>query len=173
MIGTLIGAAVSAGTAIYGAVKSAKERKKAAAEMARRKADNQAWYNQRMNEDPTKRASAQLMLTKTAEAMRQRTQAAKGTQTVMGGTEDSVTATKEANANAIANATSNIVAADDARKDAAEQQYIQRADAISNQQQQYDQQTSQNIANAVTTAGQAFSQIGTAYDNYKMQPNNS
>ena len=54
----------------------------------------------------------------------------------MGGTEESVAATKAANAKAMADATSSIVRAGEQRKDSIEQQYLARNDAYNEQLRQ-------------------------------------
>ena len=97
------------------------------------KKENQDWYDRRYNEDSTQRADAQAMLTHTAEMIKQRNQAAAGSAAVMGGTEESAAATKEANAKALADATSQIVAAGEQRKDQIENQYMQRKAALDEQ----------------------------------------
>ena len=96
---------------------------------------NQNWYDRRYNEDSTQRADAQAMLTQTAEAIKQRNQASAGSAAVMGGTEESVAATKAANAQAMADATSKIVVAGEQRKDQIENQYRERNNELNQQLQ--------------------------------------
>ena len=97
--------------------------------IAEQQQENQDWYNRSYNEDATQRADAQRMLQRTEEIIKNRNRQAAGTQAVMGGTEESVAAAKAANSQALADATSQIAASADARKDAIEQQYLQRKDA--------------------------------------------
>lgn len=95
-----------------------------------RKRENQSWYNRRYNEDPTQRVDAQRLLSKLEETLMKRNKAAEGRQAVMGGTAESVAAEKEASSKAMADATSQIAAASEARKDAIEQQYLRRKDGL-------------------------------------------
>lgn len=78
---------------------------------------NQNWYDRRYNEDATQRADAQRILTQTEESIRNRNRQAAGAQAVMGGTDESVAAAKAANAQALADATSQIAVNADNRKD--------------------------------------------------------
>ena len=74
----------------------------------------------------------------------------------MGGTEDSTTAVKEANNKTLADTTSQIVAANEARKDAIEQQYQQNKRSIQGQQMQMEAEKSADTANvAAGVAGTA------------------
>ncbi len=100
--------------------------------LAQQEQENQAWYDRKYNEDPTKRADTVRLLTQMQEQIKNRNKAAKGRQAVMGGTEDSTTAVKEANNKTLADTTSQIVAANESRKDAIEGQYQARKDAIQN-----------------------------------------
>ena len=98
-----------------------------------KKKENQDWYDRRYNEDATQRADAQAMLTQTAEAIKGRNRQAAGVAAVTGGTEESVAATKAANAQAMADAASGIVQAGEARKDSIEKQYRAANDAYDEQ----------------------------------------
>ena len=94
---------------------------------------NQNWYDRRYNEDATQRADAQALLTRTNEEIRNRNRAAAGSAAVMGGTDESLAAAKDANAKTLADATSNIAASAEARKDAIESKYLERDSEINNQ----------------------------------------
>lgn len=117
--------------------------------IAQQQRENQAWYDRKYNEDPTKRADTVRLLTQMQEQIKNRNKAAKGRQAVMGGTEDSTTAVKEANNKTLADTTSQIVAANDARKDNIEQQYINRKNQLQNQQMSIDAEKAADTANAV------------------------
>lgn len=156
MLGALIGAGLSLAGSIAGGISQRNARKRQMRELAERERENQAWFDRKYNEDPLKRASTQRLLTQMNQQIRERNNAAKGRQAVMGGTEDSVTATKEANAKAIADTTSNIVAANDARKDAVENEYMRRKDAIR------DARANVKINDAANTAGVVSSVVSTA-----------
>lgn len=133
MLGGIIGSAVGAIGGIFGGISRNKALKKATARVEARKKENQDWYDRRYNEDSTQRADAQAMLTHTADLIKQRNKAAAGSAAVAGGTEEGVAATKAANADAMAQATSNIVVAGENRKDAIEGQYMARNDALQRQ----------------------------------------
>lgn len=136
MLGGIIGAAAGAVGNIFGGISKNKMLKKQMAMVKEQQKANQDWYDQRYNEDSTQRADAQAMLTRTAEEIKNRNRASAGSQAVMGGTEESVAATKEANAQAMANATSSIVQAGEQRKDKIEQQYMEKKDQLDDQMRQ-------------------------------------
>ena len=129
-LGGIIGGAAGALGGIFGGISKNKMIKKLQSMVNEQKRENQDWYDRRYNEDSTQRADAQALLTRTAEQIRQRNQAAAGSAAVMGGTEESVAATKAANAQAMADATSQIAVAGEQRKDQIENQYIQRKNEL-------------------------------------------
>ena len=138
MIGSIIGG-------IMGAKSASKQRKMLEAE----KQKNDAWYNRRYNEVGTERADAQAALTAMRDAQRERSAAARGAAAVMGGSAESAAAEKEAQNKAMASTIATINAANEARKDAIENQYMNRDASISAQQLQAEQ----NKANAIAQAG--------------------
>lgn len=126
MIGSLVGAGLSAVGGIFGGISASKAMKKVKKNLQERKQENEAWYDRRYNEDATQRADAQRILTKTEEMIRARNRQAAGAQAVTGGTEEGVAAAKAANNEAMADAASRIAVAGDSRKDQIEQTYQQR-----------------------------------------------
>ena len=132
MLGSLIGAGLGVASSIFGGISARKARRKQERMLAQQEQENQAWYDRKYNEDPTKRADTVRLLTQMQEQIKNRNKAAKGRQAVMGGTEDSTTAVKEANNKTLADTTSQIVAANEARKDDIESQYQARKKAIQN-----------------------------------------
>lgn len=149
MIGALIGAGLSVASSIAGGIANRKARRKQEQMIAQQQKENQAWYDRKYNEDPTKRADTVRLLTQMQEQIKNRNKAAKGRQAVMGGTEDSTTAVKEANNKTLADTTSQIVAANDARKDNIEQQYMNRKNQLQNQQMGLEAEKAADTANAV------------------------
>lgn len=133
IFGSLLGGALKVGGTIFGASSASKAMKKVKKNIEERQRQNRNWYDRRYNEDVTQRADAQHILSNTQEIIRQRNQAAAGAQAVMGGTEESVAATKAANNQALAEATSQIAVAGDRRKDAVEQQYLATDAQLENQ----------------------------------------
>lgn len=166
MIGSLIGAGLSAVGSIWGGIKASEAIKKAQRGIAAERSENDAWYNRRYNEDATQRADAQRILTKTQEAIRDRNKAAAGTAAVMGGTEESLAATKAANAAAMSEAASQIAMAGDRRKDAIEERYRNKDSQLKSQQRQMEVNKANAIAQAVQGVGKAASSIGSAWGGY-------
>ena len=132
--------------------------------IAQQQRENQAWYDRTYNADPTKRADTVRLLTQMQEQIKNRNKAAKGRQAVMGGTEDSTTAVKEANNKTLADTTSQIVAANDARKDNIEQQYMNRKNQLQNQQMGMEAEKAADTANAVAGVAGTASNIAATID---------
>lgn len=156
MIGAAIGAGMSAVGSIFGGISASKAMKKVRNNLNQQLSENQDWYDRRYNEDGTQRADAQRMITMVNESIKNRNQQAAGAQAVMGGTDESVAAAKEANNKALADTTSQIAAQSDARKDQIEQQYMVNKKDLNNQlnelQMQKAQATSQAIQGVAGTA---------------------
>lgn len=164
MIGALIGAGLGLASSIAGGIANRKSRRKQEQMLAQQQRENQAWYDRRYNEDPTKRADTVRLLTQMQEQIKNRNRAAKGRQAVMGGTEDSTTAVKEANNKTLADTTSQIVAANEARKDAIEQQYQQNKRSIQGQQMQMEAEKSADTANVVEGVAGTAANIAATLD---------
>ncbi len=163
MIGSLVGAGLSAVGSIFGGISASKAMKKVKKNLQAQKQANQDWYDRRYNEDATQRADAQRILTKTEESIRNRNRQAAGAQAVMGGTEESVAAAKMANNEALADATSQIAVNAEARKDQIEQTYQQRDAQINDALNNLEQQKAQAISSAVQGVAQAGAGIAGAF----------
>ena len=164
MLGALIGAGLGLASSIAGGVANRKARRKQEQMIAQQQKENQAWYDRTYNADPTKRADTVRLLTQMQEQIKNRNKAAKGRQAVMGGTEDSTTAVKEANNKTLADTTSQIVAANDARKDNIEQQYLNRKNQLQNQQMGIEAEKAADTANAVAGVAGTAANIAAAID---------
>lgn len=164
MIGSLIGAGLGLVSSIAGGIANRKARRKQEQMLAQQQRENQAWYDRRYNEDPTKRADTVRLLTQMQEQIKNRNRAAKGRQAVMGGTEDSTTAVKEANNKTLADTTSQIVAANEARNDAIEQQYQRNKRSIQGQQIQMEAEKSADTANVVAGVAGTAANIAATLD---------
>lgn len=164
MLGALIGAGLSVASSLAGGIANRKARKKQEQMLQQQLKDNQAWYDRKYNEDPTKRADTVRLLTQMQEQIKNRNKAAKGRQAVMGGTEDSTTAVKEANNKTIADTTGQIVAANESRKDAIEQQYQQNKRSIEGQQMQMEAEKAGDTANVVAGVAGTAANIASAID---------
>jgi hypothetical protein len=163
-IGAAIGAALAIGGGIANAIGGAARRRAQRKMLEERKARVTGWYDRAMNEDPTKRASTRYLLTKTEEAVRNRNRAARGRAAVMGGTQDAVIAAQEINANAMADTTAKIVAANEARRDKAEEQYRRDLEAVENQQAAMKADEAGQTADAAASIMKTGASIATAVD---------
>ena len=149
LIGSIVGGGLSAAGAIFGGISASKAMKKAKRNVEAQRKKNQDWYDQRYNEDATQRADAQRILTQTEESIKQRNRAAAGSAAVMGGTDESVAAAKAANNEALADATAQIAANADARKDSIEATYLQNDNAFVEQLNAIEQGKAQAVSQAV------------------------
>lgn len=130
MWGSIIGTVLGAGGSLLGSLgkdEAISEKQHGIGELQRR---NKSWFDRRYNEDPTQRVDAIRLLSLTEDALRKRNKAAEGRKAVMGGTEESVAAEKEAGSKALADVTSQIAASNERRKDLIEQQYLQRKNKL-------------------------------------------
>ncbi len=155
----LIGTAIGAVGSIFGGISASKAMKKMKANVEAQKKANQDWYDRRYNEDATQRADAQRILTLTQENIKNRNKAAAGAQAVMGGTDESTAAAKEANNKALADATATIAVNGEQRKDAIEGQYRERDAALNEQLNQIEKGKAEAIGQAVqgvTSAAGSF-----------------
>ena len=175
MLGSLIGAGLGVASSIFGGISARKARRKQERMLAQQEKENQAWYDRKYNEDPTKRADTVRLLTQMQEQIKNRNKAAKGRQAVMGGTEDSTTAVKEANNKTLADTTSQIVAANESRKDAIEGQYQARKDAIQNKRMGLEAEKAADTASVAAgvagTAANIASTIDGGLGGVKKAPN--
>ena len=159
MLGGIIGGAAGALGGIFGGISKNKMLKKQMAMIKEQKRENQDWYDRRYNEDSTQRADAQAILSQTADMIRRRNQQSAGTQAVMGGTEESAAAAKDANSKALSDATSQIAVAGAQRKDQIEGQYRERQqqlDETLRQLQGQKQDGFQMVSNAIGGAANGF-----------------
>lgn len=159
MIGSIIGGAMKIGGSIFGGISASRsaKRQKQAVEAQRQK--NQDWYDRRYNEDATQRADAQRILTMTEESIKNRNKQAAGSAAVMGGTEESVAAAKAANNQALADATSQIAASAEARKDNIEATYLKNDNAYMEQLNAIEQGKQASISQAVQGVADTGSSI--------------
>lgn len=151
-----IGAAMGAAGSLYGGWKASEAMKEVSDNIRQQQASNQAWYDKNYNESPLMRAGAQALLQRTDEAVKRRNRQAAGTAGVMGGSDESVAAAKEAGAMHEAEATRQILAADDARKDRIDNQYTQTKATLDAQMNDMRKQK----ANAISGAIQGVLQAG-------------
>lgn len=156
LIGSIAGGALGAAGSIFGGINASKAMRRVRKNLEAQKQDNQNWYDRRYNEDATQRADAQRILTMTEESIKNRNRQAAGAQAVMGGTDESLAATKEANAKALADAASQIAVNGENRKDQIEQTYRQRDAQIDETLNNMDI----NKAQAIGQAAQGVMKVG-------------
>jgi hypothetical protein len=164
MLGSIIGGALKIGGSIFGGISASKAMKKVKQNIENQQRENEDWYNRRYGEDGTQRADAQRVLTATNEAIRQRNQQAAAAQAVSGGTEESVAATKAANAQAMADAASRIAVNADRRKDNIENSYLQNKSTLNDQLNNLEQNRATAISQAVQGVSSAGSGLGSLLD---------
>lgn len=159
MIGSIIGAGVSGLSSLFGGLAKRKAAAEQEQKLREQERDNEMWYNRRYNEDPLQRASAQAMLTRVAEGIKARNRQAEGTKAVMGGTDASVAAAREANNEGLSKTASAIVANDDARKDRIEENYRAAKRDIDGQKMQAAAAKQAAVTDAAIALGQTAGQI--------------
>lgn len=159
LLGGAIGAGLGAVGSIFGGIAASKAIKNVKKNIDQQRADNRNWYDRRYNEDATQRADAQAIITRTEQSIRERNRQSAGTQAVMGGTEESTAATKAANNQALAEATSTIAVNADRRKDAIETQFQAKDEALQSQRNDLERQKAGNVAQAIQGVAQAGSNI--------------
>lgn len=163
LFGSIAGGALGAAGSIFGGISASKAMKRVKKNLQAQKEANQNWYDRRYNEDATQRADAQRILTQTEESIRNRNRQAAGAQAVMGGTDESTAAAKAANAQALADATSQIAAGAENRKDQIEQTYQQRDSQINEALNNLEINKAQAISQAVQGVAKAGAGIAGAF----------
>ena len=159
LIGSIAGGALGAAGSIFGGISASKAMRRVKKNLQAQKEANQNWYDRRYNEDATQRADAQRILTQTEESIRNRNRQAAGVQAVMGGTDESTAAAKAANAQALADATSQIAVNAENRKDQIEQTYQQRDSQINEALNNLEINKAQAISQAVQGVAKAGADI--------------
>ena len=154
------------GSTIFGGISASKAMKRVRKNVDDQRQRNQDWYNRRVNEDATQRADAQRILSITRDNIRQRNRQATGAQAVTGATEESVAATKAANNSALAEAASQIAVNGDRRKDAVEEQYLQRDAQLQGQLNQMEVDKAKAIGSAVQGVGKAAAGVADTLNEY-------
>lgn len=163
LIGSIAGGALGAAGSIFGGISASKAMRRVKKNLQAQKEANQNWYDRRYNEDATQRADAQRILTQTEESIRNRNRQAAGAQAVMGGTDESTAAAKASNAQALADATSQIAAGAENRKDQIEQTYQQRDSQINEALNNLEMNKAQAISQAVQGVAKAGAGIAGAF----------
>lgn len=163
MIGSIISAGMQAIGSIAGGIIQGQAMKKVEKNLKEQQQQNQDWYDRRYNEDATQRADAQRLLTMTENSIRERNKQSAAAAAVMGGTEESVAAAKAANNQALVDATSNIAASADARKDNIENQFMATRANLYGQQNDITMKKAEATGQAVQGVADAAGSIASAF----------
>lgn len=162
----IIAALIGAGASIYGANKAGKNsadaNASAKATMDEQLRRNDQWWLQKQNENALNAPEAQAALAKAREMAAEQMAAARGTQAVMGGTDASIAAAQQSVNKMLGETVSGIAAASTARKDAAEQTYINRNNELSRQLIDYYSGRAQQSAAAGSGALQGLGGIASS-----------
>lgn len=156
MIGAAIGAVAGLASNIIGGVISHNKAKKALGILRDQQQKNNDWYARRYNEDYLQTALAQSAITSARDYAKRTLRAARGTQAVMGGTEESVAAAQDSANGLISDTLRGLAANGTVRKDQIEEDYRRRDFDIANSfYKQYTQQ-----ADNAAAAGSAGMKAG-------------
>lgn len=163
-LGSLIAGGIGLAGTLFGASKSAKENRRMQKDVERQRKENQDWFNSRYYQDPMERADAQAAITRTRELLARRARNAQGRQAVMGGTEQSADAERQAASKAIGDVNAQIAIEGENDKDRVLNQYQSRKQGYDNQLNQIRAQKVSNIATAAQGVAGAAAQIGNVFD---------
>jgi len=166
MISAIIAGVTAAASIAGGIAKSRMARKEAreeAAQVQRQRAENAAYFNRFYNADATQLADNRRLLTEASGRLRRENQAASGRNAVMGGTNASAAATKEANSKAYADAVSQISANAQAQKQHVQDTYMKQNSALDSQELAARRLRSEANQAAVDTAVQGVNSVAQAY----------
>lgn len=165
MWGAIAGAGLSAVGSIVGAIASAREMRKARAQIAQQKQKNQTWYDKNYNMDYTQRADVQNVLNRTRQLANERRKRVADSAVVTGATDEAVAMENEAQNNMIADTMSNINAQADNYKNQVENQYRATDADLTQQEINTHINQAQNISNAAGQASRAGASIvGSIFD---------
>lgn len=160
----VLGTALGVGGQIFGGITAAAANRRAKKRIRQEKAENQAWFDRRYNEDSTQRADAQRLLSMTAEAIRERNRNARGRQAVSGATPESVQAVQAANAAALSDTAAKIATAGASRKDEVESQYRANKSRLDGRLSQLDAQQAPQTAQSVIALAKSLQNINALSD---------
>jgi len=164
MIGALIGAGLSAVSSIAGNIAANKKKAEERALLREQLRDNRALWNITKYSDPTKKGDFIAGLTEVRKDLQNRAHAARGTQAIMGGTQDAVLASNEAGNDLTAKVYRDRIADYERYKQQAETQFSNTEAALKGQQRAALKEDAGNIANAVKQVGAVASNIANGLD---------
>ena len=157
IIAAIIGAGASLGGSAIAGRNSAKANQAAEQTLADQQTKNESWYKEKMNENYLESAEAQAAINKAKEMANDQMVYARGAQAVMGGTSASMAAAQESANKLMSDTISGVAAQSTARKDAAEQTYMNRNNDLA---QQLIQMYGNKAANNAAAGSSALSALG-------------
>lgn len=154
-----VGSGVSAGIS----ANASKQANKAAEDvMKAQQSANDQWWQAKQNENYLDSAEAQAAISKAREMAQEQMANARGAQAVMGGTDASIASAQQSANKMISDTISGVAATSTARRDAAEQTYLNRNNELSRQLIDYYGQRAQQNATAGAGAMQSLGSIGSS-----------
>lgn len=163
MLGAIIGGALGVAGSLLGGASASSQSKKMRQSIQKQQSENQAWYQERYNEDPTQRAAAQRILTLTEERIRQRNKAAAGSAAMTGASSEEIAAAKEAANAPMADAISTINAQGQERQDNLEENYLVRKQQLEGQMNELRANQAASTTQAIQGVLNAGASIAAAY----------
>jgi hypothetical protein len=152
-------AATSLASSIFGGSQASKAAKKANALVEQQRSRNEAWYNQRYNEDYTQTAEAQAAMNNARKVLQEQYQNTAATAAVTGATGTAVAQQKAAANKTLADTASSIAQAGQSRKDSIESQYQQNDNNYVTQMGNNLMGKATSISQAAGNASSTFTQL--------------
>ena len=152
------GLALGAASSILGGVSSAAAARRAERLRKEQDARNSAWFNRKYNESYIDTAAGRNAIRQATDFAKRQTQRAEGAAAVTGGTDAAVAQAKESANKMVGDTIGNLAAQDTARKEGAEQTYMQQQEQSTAMQMQNQQMKANAIAQASQGASNALIQ---------------
>lgn len=160
-ITTAIGVGAGVLSSLYGGAAAADEARKAQRLLARKEAEEKAWYDRRYNQRYLDTEAGQNLIRKATEIQRRNNQRAEGAARVAGATTSAVAKAKEQGNKVMGDTIANIAANDTARRDNVDLQHRSMMNNITNQRIGVHNQQAANITNAASQASNSLIKAGT------------
>ena len=151
-------AGASLASSIWGGVQSSKAQKAAEQRLANEKADNEAWYRRRYNENYSDTAAGQNMIRIAKDYAKDVWKKAAGAAAVGGGTDADVAEAKESGNKMVGNTIAQMAATDTSRKDNVDATYRAEKARLNQQQMTLEQQHADNISSVAGGVSDALLQ---------------
>lgn len=170
MIGAIAGAALQAGSSIYGAIKSSQANKKANDLIKSERDANRKWYEKEMAQDYTQRADMQNVLRKQKELLNEQLQRSRAMNVVAGGTDEALALQQQAANQTLGETTANVAAQAADYKEGVENQFREKESQLNQWQVNLAQNEAAQIAQAAGQMGKAVSGLVTGGMNKSTTP---